>query len=131
MISFLAGLLGGAAIGGGYVLLRTPRSGSENQIFVKDFYNTTKTNVADVQDKASNVQAAVQQLNAEVTKLQVGFVPEVQKIVEDFQTEAAVYSRRINGEIEQINNHTEVMTNRINMQNQDVQINPTSDDQAE
>ena len=131
MISFLAGLLGGAAIGGGYVLLRTPRSGSENQIFVKDFYNTTKTNVADVQDKASNVQAAVQQLNAEVTKLQVGFVPEVQKIVDDFQTEAAVYTRRINGEIEQINNHTEVMTNRINMQNQDVQINPTSDGQVE
>ena len=131
MISFLAGLLGGAAIGGGYVLLRTPRSGSENQIFVKDFYNTTKTNVADVQDKASNVQAAIQQLNAEVTKLQVGFVPEVQKIVDDFQTEAAVYTHRINGEIEQINNHTEVMTNRINMQNQDVQIDPTSDDQAE
>ena len=131
MISFLDGLLGGAAIGGGYVLLRTPRSGSENQIFVKDFYNTTKTNVADVQDKASNVQAAIQQLNAEVTKLQVGFVPEVQKIVDDFQTEAAVYTRRINGEIDQINNHTEVMTNRINMQNQDVQIDPTSDDQAE
>ena len=131
MFSFLTGLLGGAAICGGYMLLRTPRSGSENQIFVKDFYNTTKINVADVQDKASNVQAAVKQLNAEVTKLQVGFVPEVKKIVDDFQTEAAVYTRRINGEIEQINNHTEVMTNRINMQNQDVQIDPTSDDQAE
>ena len=131
MFSFLTGLLGGAAIGGGYVLLRTPRSGSENQLFVKDFYNTTKTNVADVQDKASNLQAAVKQLNAEVTKLQVGFVPEVQKIAEDFQTEATVYTRRINDEIQQINNHTEVMTNRINMQNQDVQIDPTSDNQAE
>lgn len=131
MFSFLTGLLGGAAIGGGYVLLRTPRSGSENQLFVKDFYNTTKTNVADVQDKASNLQAAVKQLNAEVTKLQVGFVPEVQKIAEDFQTEATVYTRRINDEIQQINNHTEVMTNRINMQNQDIQIDPTSDDQAE
>lgn len=131
MFSFLTGLLGGAAIGGGYVLLRTPRSGSENQLFVKDFYNTTKTNVADVQDKASNLQAAVKQLNAEVTKLQVGFVPEVQKIAEDFQTEATVYTRRINNEIQQINNHTEVMTNRINMQNQDIQIDPTSDDQAE
>ena len=131
MSSFLAGLLGGAAIGGGYVLLRTPRSGSENQIFVKDFVNTTKTNVADVQDKASNLQAAVKQLNAEVTKLQVGFVPEVMKIADDFQTEASVYTRRINGEIEQISNHAEVMTNRINMQNQKVQIDPTTDDQAE
>ena len=131
MFSFLTGLLGGAAIGGGYVLLRTPRSGSENQIFVKDFVNTTKTNVADVQAKASNLQAAVKQLNAEVTKLQVGFVPEVMDIVDDFQTEAAVYTRRINDEIEQINNHTEVMTNRINMQNQDVQIDQTSDEKAE
>ena len=131
MFSFLTGLLGGAAIGGGYVLLRTPRSGSENQIFVKNFVNTTKTNVADVQDKASNLQAAVKELNAEITKLQVGFVPEVMEIVDDFQVEASVYTRRITDEIEQINNHTEVMTNRINMQNQEVQIDPTNDDQAE
>lgn len=131
MFSFLTGLLGGAAIGGGYVLLRTPRSGSENQIFVKDFVNTTKTNVADVQAKASNLQAAVKQLNAEVTKLQVGFVPEVMEIADAFKTEASVYTRRINDEIEQINNHSEVMTNRINMQNQDVQIDPTSDEKAE
>lgn len=130
MFSFLTGLLGGAAIGGGYVLLRTPRSGSENQIFVKNFVNTTKTNVADVQDKASNLQAAVKELNAEITKLQVGFVPEVMEIVDDFQVEASVYTRRITDEIEQINNHTEVMTNRINMQNQEVQIDPTGNDQA-
>ena len=130
MFSFLTGLLGGAAIGGGYVLLRTPRSGSENQIFVKNFVNTTKTNVADVQDKASNLQAAVKELNAEITKLQVGFVPEVMEIVDDFQVEASVYTRRITDEIEQINNHTEVMTNRINMQNQEVKIDPTGNDQA-
>ena len=130
MFSFLIVLLGGAAIGGGYVLLRTPRSGSENQIFVKNFVNTTKTNVADVQDKASNLQAAVKELNAEITKLQVGFVPEVMEIVDDFQVEASVYTRRITDEIEQINNHTEVMTNRINMQNQEVQIDPTGNDQA-
>ena len=130
MFSFLTGLLGGAAIGGGYVLLRTPRSGSENQIFVKNFVNTTKTNVADVQDKASNLQAAVKELNAEITKLQVGFVPEVMEIVDDFQVEASVYTRRITDEIEQINNHTEVMTNRINIQNLEVQIDPTGNDQA-
>ena len=130
MFSFLTGLLGGAAIGGGYVLLRTPRSGSENQIFVKNFVNTTKTNVADVQDKASNLQAAVKELNAEITKLQVGFVPEVMEIVDDFQVEASVYTRRITDEIEQINNHTEVTTNRINMQNQEVKIDPTGNDQA-
>lgn len=128
MFPFLIGLVGGAAVGGGYVLLRTPRSGSENQLFVKDFYTATKNNVTDVQDKASNLQAAVKQLNAEVTKLQVGFVPEVKKVVDDFQTEATVYTRRINDEIEQISNHAEVMTNRINMKNQEVQIDPSDDD---
>lgn len=131
MFSFLAGLLGGAAVGGGYVLLRTPRSGSENQLFVKNFVETTKSNVEDVQSKASNVQAAVQDLNAEFTKLQVGFIPEVQKIAEDFQTEATLYTRRIQGEIDNISQQAEVMTNRINMKNQEVQIDPTSDDQSE
>ena len=131
MFSFLAGLLGGAAVGGGYVLLRTPRSGSENQLFVKNFVETTKSNVEDVQSKASNVQAAVQGLNAEFTKLQVGFIPEVQKIAEDFQTEATLYTRRIQGEIDNISQQAEVMTNRINMKNQEVQIDPTSDDKSE
>ncbi len=131
MFSFLAGLLGGAAVGGGYVLLRTPRSGSENQLFVKNFVETTKSNVEDVQSKASNVQAAVQDLNAEFTKLQVGFIPEVQKIAEDFQTEATLYTRRIQGEIDNISQQAEVMTNRINMKNQEVQIDPTSNDQSE
>lgn len=131
MFSFLAGLLGGAAVGGGYVLLRTPRSGSENQLFVKNFVETTKSNVEDVQTKASNVQAAVQDLNAEFTKLQVGFIPEVQKIAEDFQTEATLYTRRIQGEIDNISQQAEVMTNRINMKNQEVQIDPTSNDQSE
>ena len=131
MFSFLAGLLGGAAVGGGYVLLRTPRSGSENQLFVKNFVETTKSNVEDVQSKASNVQAAVQGLNAEFTKLQVGFIPEVQKIAEDFQTEATLYTRRIQGEIDNISQQAEVMTNRINMKNQEVQIDPTSNDQSE
>lgn len=131
MFSFLAGLLGGAAVGGGYVLLRTPRSGSENQLFVKNFVETTKSNVEDVQTKASNVQAAVQDLNAEFTKLQVVFIPEVQKIAEDFQTEATLYTRRIQGEIDNISQQAEVMTNRINMKNQEVQIDPTSNDQSE
>lgn len=131
MFPFLIGLLGGAAAGGGYMLLRTPRSGSENQLFVKNFYTTTKNNITDVQDKASNVQVAVQQLNAEVTKLQVGFVPEVKKVVDNFQTEVAVYTRRINDEMEQINNETENLSKRINAQNEEVQIEPTVDETTE
>ena len=77
------------------------------------------------------MQAAVQDLHAEFTKLQVGFIPEVQKIAEDFQTEATLYTRRIQGEIDNISQQAEVMTNRINMKNQEVQIDPTSNDQSE
>lgn len=131
MFPFLIGLLGGAAAGGGYVLLNNPRSGSENQIFVKNYVNNTKENVKDVQDKASNVQAAINDVKTEVTKLQVGFIPEVKTIVEDFQTEAAVYSRRITDEIDVINQHATVMTNRINAQNQEVQVDLTGNQESE
>lgn len=127
MGSFLLGFLGGAVASAGYVLLRTPRSGQENQKFVKDYIDTTKVNVENVQDKASNVQASVNNLNAEVAKLQVGFIPEVTKIAEEFQAEVDLHSRRINHEIEQINREVEVMTNRINVKNEKVQIDQSSD----
>ena len=117
MFSFLIGALGGAAISGGYVLLRTPRTGQENQQFVKDFVNTTKNNVEDVQTKAGNVQFAVNQLKTEVAKIQVNLVPEVMEIVEGFQTEAQVYTRRINDGVADINNEVKAMNIRINMKN--------------
>ena len=98
---------------------------------MKNYVNNTKENVKDVQDKASNVQAAINDVKTEVTKLQVGFIPEVKTIVEDFQTEAAVYSRRITDEIDVINQHATVMTNRINAQNQEVQVDLTGNQENE
>ncbi len=125
MFSFLIGALGGAAISGGYVLLRTPRTGQENQQFVKDFVNTTKNNVEDVQTKAGNVQFAVNQLKTEVAKIQVNLVPEVMEIVEGFQTEAQVYTRRINDGVADINNEVKAMNMRINMKNESVTMDQT------
>lgn len=128
MFPFLIGFLGGATLSGSYVLLRTPRSGHDNQRFWKEYYYTAKYSAEVVQEKAANVQAAVNNLKTEATKLQVGFVPEVKKMADDFQTEVAVHTRRINDEIEQINRQVEVMNNRINVQNATVQVDQSSSD---
>lgn len=103
----------GALFGGSYVLLRTPRTGKENQEFVKQFYSETKVNVEEVQDKASNVQASLNQLQVEVAKLQTGVVPELMHVADDFKVEAQVYSRRINDGIEEITDEFDEMQSRI------------------
>lgn len=113
MFTFMLGAIGGAVVSGSYVLLRTPRTGKENQQFMKDFYHTTKANVEDVSDKASNLQASVNNLNVEVAKLQTGFLPEMMHIAKNFQTEANVYSRRINDGVQEINQEVELMNARI------------------
>lgn len=114
MFTFLLGAIGGAAVTGSYVLLRTPRTGKENQEFVKEFYTTTKSNVDNVQDKVGNVQAAVNNLKLEMNKVQLDSLPEIMHDVNEFQTEAQVYSRRINEVITEINREVEAMKARIN-----------------
>lgn len=113
MFTFMLGAIGGAVVSGSYVLLRTPRTGKENQEFVKEFYHTTKANVENVQDKTSDVQAAVNNLKVEATKLQLNFLPEVKGIADDFQTEAEVYKRRINDELDVINQEVNLMKARV------------------
>lgn len=113
MFTFMLGAIGGAVVSGSYVLLRTPRTGKENRDFAKNFYNTTKVNAENVSDEVGNVQAAANNLKLEVNKLQLGFIPEIMHDVNDFKTEAQVYSRRINDGIEIINNEVEAMKIRI------------------
>lgn len=113
MFSFLISASVGALFGGSYVLLRTPRTGKENQEFVKQFYYDTKVNVEEVQDKASNVQASLSQLKVEVAKLQTGVMPELMHAADDFKVEAQVYSRRINDGIEEITDEFDDMQRRI------------------
>lgn len=113
MFSLLISASVGALLGGSYVLLRTPRTGKENQEFVKSFYHDTKENVEDVQDKASNVQASLNQLNVEVAKLQTGVIPELMHVADDFKVEADVYSRRINDGVQEITQEFDDMQRRI------------------
>lgn len=113
MFTFLLGALGGAALGGGYVLLNTPRSGKENQRFVKEFYYTTKYNIENVQDKASDMQNAMDALNAEMTYLQLDFMPDVMGSVNSLTEEADVYMRRINDGVTEMKNEVDAMNMRI------------------
>lgn len=109
----MLGALGGAALGGSYVLLNTPRSGRDNQLFIKNFVETTQTNIEDVTEKNENLQNALSNLNAEVEKLQAGFIPEVTSIADDFSNEVNVYMRRINDGVSEINSEVEDMNARI------------------
>ncbi|MDN6161722.1 MAG: YtxH domain-containing protein [Pisciglobus halotolerans] len=103
MLTFLLSTLGGAIIGGSYVLIRTPRSGKENQLFVKNFLETTQKNIDDVSVQAAELQDSLNNLNTEIKKVQQTFIPEVSDISEDFKNNAKVSNRRIQNEIEDIN----------------------------
>ena len=118
MFTFLLGALGGAALGGGYVLLNTPRSGEGNQRFVKDFYYTTKYNVENVQDKAGNMKHAMNALNAELNFLKAEFLPDVMGSVNSLAEETDVYMRRINEGVEEMTTEVDAMKMRIDTRQQ-------------
>lgn len=113
MFTFLLGALGGVALGGGYVLLNTPRSGKDNQRFVKDLYYTTKYNIEDVQDKAANFQEAMNTFNAELNYVQMDFVPEIMGSVNSLTEEADVYMRRIDDGVNEMKTNIDAMNARI------------------
>lgn len=102
MLTFLLSTVGGAIIGSSYVLLRTPRSGKENQQFIKEFIQTTQTNIDHVADQAADLQQSLNNLTFEIKNVQQYFVPDLLKIAEDFKVEAAVSSRRIQDELQEI-----------------------------
>lgn len=103
MFTFTVSALAGVLIGGSYVLIRTPRTGKENQEFVKNFIQTTQANVQNVSEQAQGVEQAIQNLTTEIQKIQVDFIPEMIDIAEDFKNEVTISTRRINDEVEDIN----------------------------
>lgn len=113
MFTFLLGTLGGIALGGSYVLLNTPRSGEDNQRFVKDLYYTTKYNIEDVQDKAANFQDAMNTFNTELNYVQLDFIPDIMGSVNSLTDEADIYMRRINDSVNEMKADVEAMNTRI------------------
>lgn len=121
MFTFLVGVVGGLALGGGYVLLNTPRTGSENKRVMKDMYYTTKYNIEDVQEKSTHFQEAMNQFNNELTFVQNEFVPDIMSDVTNLTDEAEVHMRRINDAVNDVKTDVEAMNERIearkNMEN--------------
>lgn len=114
MLTFLLSTLGGAVIGGSYVLIRTPRSGKDNQEFVKNFMNNTKKNLDDVTHKASNLENSLTNLTLEIKNIQKNVVPDLVDIVQDFEKDAKVSNRRIQDEMHEINREI----NSLNLKNE-------------
>lgn len=105
--------MGGAIISSSYVLLRTPRSGKENQEFIKDFTQTTQTNIDQVANQAADLQHSLNNLTTEIKNIQQYFVPDILEIAEDFKAEATVSSRRIQEELKEM----EREINQLNVAN--------------
>lgn len=103
MLTFTLSALAGALIGGSYVLIQTPRTGKENQEFVKDFIQTTQANLKNISDQALSVEQAIRNLTNEVQNIQQTFIPEVLDLAMNFKAEAEISTRRINDEIQEIN----------------------------
>ena len=103
MFTFLLSALAGASIGGSYVLLRTPRSGQENQAFIKDFIQTTKTNLDYVTEQASELEQSVYNLTNEIQNIQSYFLPDLMEVAKDFQEDVQISKRRIHDEMNEIN----------------------------
>lgn len=95
MKHFLLGSLSGILLGGIYGLLKTPRSGKENQQVVKTYIDDTTYHVQDVTDRVNDLKTAVNQLTAEGKSLQEGFVADIQELSDDYMNEAEPRLRRI------------------------------------
>lgn len=103
MLTFLLSTVGGALIGGSYILIRTPRSGKENQLFVKDFIQTTEKNIDNVSNQVHGLKQSLNNLNFEIQNIQEAFVPELLEITDDFKNHAEVSNRRIQNDLDNIN----------------------------
>src|SRR5690625_6389467 len=117
MFIFLLGVAGGLALGGGYVLLNTPRSGHDNKRVIQDLYYTTKYNVEDVQEKSTNFQEAMNHFKAELKFVQNEFVPEVMSHVNELTEDVHVHMRRINDSVNEMITDVEGMNQQIDIRN--------------
>lgn len=115
MKHFLLGSISGVVLGGIYGLLKTPRSGKENQQMIKDYVDETTYHVQDVSDRVKDLKAAVNTLTAEGKKLQEEFAVDVQKIADEYMYEAEPRIRRIQEKADKMTKEIEATAE--NMQN--------------
>src|SRR5690625_3343223 len=95
MKHFLLGSLSGLVVGGIYGLIKTPRSGKENQDYLKDYIDETNRHVQDVTDKVNDLKHSISTLTNEAKFVQNEFMTDIQSTVSEFRYEAEPRLRRI------------------------------------
>lgn len=92
---FFWGLVTGGIAGAAYGLLTTPRSGKENQLFIKEYIQDTTDHVQDVSAKLTDLQGAVQTLAEEGRYFTTVFSKEMDQTISNFTYEAEPRLQRI------------------------------------
>lgn len=113
MKHFLLGTLSGVVLGGVYGLLKTPRTGKENQNMLKDYIDDSTDQFKDMNDKVSDLKASIQNLTDEGMKLQNEFMTDIQQISNEYMYEAQPRLERIKRKTDKINKDLEVATVNI------------------
>lgn len=92
---FILGLVTGLIAGGVYGLLKTPRSGKENQEMAKDYVDDATYHVDDVTEKVKELKDAISRLTNEGKTLATTFASDMDKTAKEFMYEAEPRMRRI------------------------------------
>lgn len=114
MKHFVLGSLSGLVAGGIYGLIKTPRSGKENQQALRNYADETSDHLQDVSDKVSDLKDSINQLKAEVSFVQNDVMDEMTLIAKEFQHEAEPRLRRIQEKTKKIQTEAQETTDNIN-----------------
>ncbi|OJF95765.1 YtxH domain-containing protein [Alkalibacterium sp. 20] len=114
MKHFLLGSLSGLVAGGIYGLIKTPRSGEENQQALKNYVDETSDHLQDVSNKVNELKISINQLTTEISFVQNDFMDEMQLIAKEFQHEAEPRLRRIQEKSGKIQTEVEDTATTIN-----------------
>ncbi|SDQ49941.1 YtxH domain-containing protein [Carnobacterium viridans] len=107
---FMNGLILGAAAGGIYGLLKSPRTGKENRAVLKTYVDDTTVLVNDVSKSVNDLKGAIAQLTNEGKTLAEEFTQDVKESVDEFTYEAEPRMRRIQEHTEKLTADVEDLT---------------------
>ncbi|EDP68029.1 hypothetical protein CAT7_02217 [Carnobacterium sp. AT7] len=107
---FMNGLFLGAAAGGIYGLLKSPRTGKENRVALKSYVDDTTLLVNDVSKSVNDLKGAIAQLTNEGKNLAEEFTQDVKESVDEFSFEAEPRLRRIQEHTEKLTADMEDLT---------------------
>lgn len=113
-MTFLLSFLGGALVTGSIVALRSPHSGKANQYRTKRYVHNVKNEAHNVSQALLSVKNSATALANEISTVQQQVAPSVQESLDNFQLHAQVHERRIQDDLDKINNELEQFGDKTN-----------------